>query len=318
MNVVVAGATGFVGRRLVPALARAGHSVRCGSRSPDRARQRWPEHAWVLLDVDRDQGLDEALTGCDVLVYLVHGLAADGDDLHHREQREARRVLAAAERVGIERIVYLGGPNPDDEPSPHLAARLATGEVLRSSAISAIELRASMIVGAGGESWRICRDLALRLPMMVAPVWLTSRTEPVYIDDVVAAVTHAVSDPLQGSAAFDIPGPEAMSARAILERVARIKDMKPIIVPVPFLSPRLSSLWLKFVTRARFKVARQLVDGLVIDLLATGDSYWTRMPEHTLVPFDEGVVRALRGATPPTGFEAAVEKLARAVARRPS
>ncbi|MFK7929857.1 MAG: NAD(P)H-binding protein [Myxococcota bacterium] len=316
MNVVIAGASGFVGTKLVPVLLERGHRVHCGSRRPEAAAQKWPEWSWVRLDLDDEASLGPALNDCDALVYLVHGLASDAPDLHAREQQAAQRTLAAASAAGVSRIVYLGAPEPVDGASPHLIARIDTGKTLRGADVSTVELRASMIIGAGGESWRICRDLALRLPIMVAPAWLSSRTEPVFIDDVVQALAHAIVDPVSGSHVFDIPGPEILTAQAILERVAAQAGMRPVIVPVPLLTPRLSSFWLQFVTQARYRVARQLVDGLTVDLLATGQAYWPRVPSMQRTPFDDAVKRALKDAKPAEGFERVVEGVARRVARR--
>ncbi|MEQ1500717.1 MAG: NAD(P)H-binding protein [Myxococcota bacterium] len=293
--VVVAGASGFVGRNVVDRLSAAGRDVRCGTRDlSDRDHRR----AWVRLDVDTGAGLDAAFGGADAVVYLVHGLADHGPDLIAREEASAQRVLRAAEQAGVRRIVYLGGPTPDGEPSVHLRARLQTGEVLRSGRVSVIELRASMIVGAGSESWLMCRDLALRLPLMVLPRWLATRTQPIGIDDVVTAIVAAVDLSSAGSRAYDLPGPEILTAREILERVARQAGFRPVMVPVPVLTPRLSSWWLRFVTRADYGVARQLVDGMTSDLVAAGDGFWAELPDHVRVPFDEAVCRALAAEGP--------------------
>ena len=292
MSVVVAGASGFVGRALVDRLLADGRDVVGGTRDPERSRRDAPDRAWVALDVDGD-GLDAAFEGSEALVYLVHGLGTHGPGLAAREVSAARRVLAAAERAGIRRIVYLGGPEPMGVPSEHLLARLRTGEILRSGGVSTIELRASMILGAGSESWQMCRDLALRLPVMLLPAWLATRSQPVGIDDVVAALIAALDLPLEGSHAFGLPGPEVLSARQILERIAAQEGFRPLMVPVPVLTPRLSSWWLRFVTRADLGVARQLVEGLTSDLVTAEPGFWAQMPTYARLPFDEAVRRAL-------------------------
>ena len=263
MRVVVAGASGFIGRRLVPRLRADGHDVVCGSRNPE-GRAGGP---WVALDVDADGGLDGALAGADALVYLVHGLGAHaGSDLLAREIAAANRVRDAVDRSGCRRVVYLGGPAPAGPRSEHLEARTQTGEILRGGRASTIELRASMIIGDGSQSWWICRDLAFRLPAMILPRWTASRSAPIGVDDVIDALADAVVWPDTPSAAYDLPGPEVLSARQILERVAAQRGMAPRMVPVPWLSPSLSSHWLRFVTRADITLARQLVDGLTNDL----------------------------------------------------
>ncbi len=297
-QVVVAGATGFVGSYLRTALQEAGHTVRCGSRNPDRARERAPDFDWVELDLDRPSTLGPALEGCDVAVYLVHSMA-EHDDPMPAERRAARAFLQACEDAGIQRIVYLGGPAPDGEPSAHLASRLMTGHILRSGAPSTIELRAAMIVGNGSESWLICRDLAMRLPVMVLPSWLSSRSQPIWIGDVVAALTAAVDLEHEGSAAYDLPGPDVLSARQILEGVAAVRGMKPVMIPVPVLSPKLSSYWLQGVTRANFDIAKQLVEGLKHDLVCQDEGFWKLVPDVERTPFTRAVELAFEAEEPP-------------------
>jgi uncharacterized protein YbjT (DUF2867 family) len=313
--VVVAGATGFVGSHLVGALVERGHRVRGGSRDPARVRSAHSAVDWVRLDVDDETSLGPALEGADVLVYLVHHLRAD-DDLHDAELAAARRVSRACAEAGVRRIVYLGGPAPEGPPSAHLAARLATGQALRDGPVQTIELRAGMIVGVGSQSWLIVRDLALRLPAMVLPAWLRTRSEPVGIDDVVAALAHAVDVRTEGSAWYDLPGPEVLSAREILVRVAAQVGMRPVMVSVPVLTPGLSSHWIRLVSRADYGLARQLVEGLTSDLVCDGDGYWALYPEHVRVPFDEAVRRALAEEPSLPRRDRAWERLARALASR--
>ncbi|MFT4626227.1 MAG: hypothetical protein ACI8PZ_004904 [Myxococcota bacterium] len=295
MKVVVAGATGFVGQHLVRRLIAGGRTVLCGTRSPDRARAAAPDRNWVHLDVDDASSLAAAFVGADALVYLVHQMRADpSHDLLDHERESAERVRQAAESAGIRRIVYLGGPRPQGEPSHHLAARLATGEALRdSSRLTTVELRAGMVIGEGSESWLICRDLAHRLPIMVLPQWLRTRSQPIGIDDAVAALDRCLDLELTASVALDLPGPEVVSAREILERIAAHVGIRPVMVPVPFLTPRLSSLWLRLVTRADYGLAVQLVDGLTQDLIASGDGFWELAPDLERTPLDVAITRAL-------------------------
>lgn len=216
-----------------------------------------------------------------------------GRDFHRLEQRAARAFATAAAEAGLERIVFLGAPAPSGAPSEHLRSRLEVGELLRAGPVPALELRASMVIGHGSASWQIVRDLAVRLPVMVLPRWLASRTRPVALDDVIAALVAAADLPMTGSAWFDLPGPEVMSGRQILERVARVRGRRFVAVEVPFLSPRLSSLWLRLVTRTDFDLAWALVEGLTQDLLPHDDRFWELIGHARLVPFDEAARRAL-------------------------
>ena len=296
--VVVAGATGFVGHHLLPALRAAGYPVRGGTRDPDGARARDPDTDWVQLDVEDPASLRAALRGADALVYLVHQMRGHGADLLSEERTAAQRVLAAAEDAGLRRIVYLGGPAPRGPASEHLAARLETGRVLRSGTVSTVELQAAMIIGPGSESWLIVRDLALRLPVMVLPRWLARRSQPIGIDDVVTAIVRCVGLDEAGSACLPLPGPETLSARQILLSIAAEVGTRPLMVPVPVLTPSLSSHWIRLVTRADYGIARQLVDGLTCDLVADPDDFWARCPDLEPTPLSEVIAATLRAEAP--------------------
>jgi uncharacterized protein YbjT (DUF2867 family) len=287
-SLLLTGATGFVGGAVRPALERAGWHVRCLTRNAARARDGEPaldcEPAidWVQGDVGDPASCARALEGCIAALYLVHGIG-EGADYHERERVAASTFAEAAGRAGVGRIVYLGGVAPSGRNgggSEHLRSRLDVGEALRAGPVETIELRASMIVGFGSLSWLIVRDLAARLPVMVLPRWLKSRTQPVAIDDVVIALVRALDLPAAPSAWFDLPGPAALSGKEILEETARIMGLRhPHMIGVPLLSPHLSSLWVRFVTRARWSVAREVVVGLTEDLLAADDRLW-RLIEH--------------------------------------
>jgi len=287
-SLLLTGATGFVGGAVRPALERAGWHVRCLTRNAARARDGEaaidcePAIDWVQGDVGDTASCARALEGCIAALYLVHGIG-EGADYHERERVAASTFAEAAGRAGVGRIVYLGGVAPSGRNgggSEHLRSRLDVGEALRAGPVETIELRASMIVGFGSLSWLIVRDLAARLPVMVLPRWLKSRTQPVAIDDVVIALVRALDLPAAPSAWFDLPGPAALSGKEILEETARIMGLRhPHMIGVPLLSPHLSSLWVRFVTRARWSVAREVVVGLTEDLLAADDRLW-RLIEH--------------------------------------
>jgi len=314
-TVLLTGATGFVGRHLLPELLARGWRVRCASRDPERARLNSPEQQWVALDLNDDRTLAPALEGCHAAFYLVHGMggAHDYDD---REAAAARGFASAAAGAGLARVVYLGGVAPQGAPSRHLASRLETGRLLREGDVPCVELRAGMIVGLGSESWRIVRDLAARLPAMVLPRWLSSRSQPIAIEDVVFALAESLEMALDGPVALDLPGPEILTAREILTRVARLRGMRPVMIGVPLITPWLSSWWIKLVTRADFAVARELVQGLSSDLIIEGDGFWGRYPDHPRVPFDRAAARALAAEADELRLrDRVVERAAQALSR---
>jgi uncharacterized protein YbjT (DUF2867 family) len=257
-------------------------------------RRRWPELTWQQADLTQVDDVERVLTGCRVAYYLVHSLGESSDGLFVREHEAAETFAAAAERAGVERIVYLGAIAPQGSPSEHLRSRLEVGRVLRTGRVLALELRAPMIVGFGSASWRIVRDLAARLPAMVLPRWLKTRSEPVGIDDVIVALATGARVPLTGSASFDLPGPDVLSYREVLVRTARLFGHRRLrVVDVPVLSPALSSQWIRLVTAADWAVARELVLGLTQDLIARNDDYWQLTAHPPLLRFDEAARRAL-------------------------
>jgi uncharacterized protein YbjT (DUF2867 family) len=292
-RVLLTGATGFIGRNLHGPLAAAGHAVRCLSRKPEEARARWPDRDWVGGDVGDPGTLARAMEGCATAYYLVHGMASARAGWVDDELRWAEDFAQAAGEAGVGRVVYLGGVAPRGEPSEHLRSRLETGEVLRTGPVPCLELRAGMIVGAGSASWTIVRDLAARLPAMVLPAWLAHRSEPVGVDDVVAALVAGSRIDLPGSTWWDVPGPEALSGKEILLRVAAVMGRRPILLDVPLVTPRLSSHWIRLVTRADYGLARELVEGLTSDLLATRPGYWAAAGLPAPMPLEEAARRAL-------------------------
>ncbi len=314
-RVLVTGATGFVGSRLYPAL-EGRHEVFGATRSVSRARQRWPARSWVSLDVDNTEGLPRALEGIDVVYYLVHGMAEKGD-YEARERKAAQDFVDAASKAGVGRIVYLGGVAPSGPLSPHLRSRIVTGEILRAGPVSCIELRAGMIIGAGSESWRMVRDLSARLPVMVLPRWLKTRSQPVSIRDVLAALVRAADLSDDQTGCYSVPGPEILSAKEIILRVSQLRGYRPRTIDVPLVTPRLSSFWIEWVTRADRRVARELVEGLRSDLVATEPPFWTHMPEHQLQSFDEAAREAMAEDQATLSLaERTFERLVRTVARR--
>jgi len=291
-TVLLTGATGFIGQHLWPALAAGGHRVIGTSRDATRAAQRHPDREWRSLDVEDPSTMRAALEGCDVAVYLVHGLG-QGDDYPDREREAAFAFREAAAEAGVRRVVYLGGVAPAGEASRHLKSRLSTGAILRGGQVPCTELRAAMIIGQGSASWSITRDLARRLPAMLLPAWLRNRSHPVDVTDVVAALQWAVEQPDDvPSEWLDVPGPRCLTHEEMLGLVADEFGRHPPMLSVPVLSPRLSSYWIALVTREGLPMAKELVEGLRWDLLPAGESVWERCG-HDPLALEEAVHRAV-------------------------
>jgi uncharacterized protein YbjT (DUF2867 family) len=298
---LVTGATGFIGRALVPALRLAGHDVVAASRRPSPEARDDLGVEWRVCDLLRPETLPGAMAGVRVAYYLVHSMGAGQTDFRQLERQAALAFTDAAAAAGVERIVYLGGPAPLGRPSEHLGSRLEVGEILRAGPVPTLELRASMVIGSGSASWRIVRDLSMRLPAMVLPRWLRSRTRPVALDDVIVGLVAAADLPIDGSVWYDLPGPETLTGRQILERIAALRGRRIPAIEVPLLTPRLSAMWLKLVTRADYSLAKELVLGLGEDLLPRDEAYWGRIGHTDLVPFDAAARRALEGEPRPAG-----------------
>ncbi len=315
-TILLTGASGFVGRNLLEPLRAAGWRVRAASRRP-RADAGADGVEWVVLDLDRPETIAPALEGCSAAVYLVHGMG-EGGDFEARERASAEAFARAAEAAGLERIVYLGGVRPSGSESKHLRSRLQTGTILREAgSVPCVELRAGMIVGPGSASFTIVRDLAMRLPAMVLPSWLRRRSQPIAIRDVVAAIVAALElDPV-GSVSFDLPGPETLTSKEVLLRVAALRGARPLTIDVPVLSPRLSSHWIRLVSRADFRLAASLVEGLTSDLVSERDDLERLLPGHERQSFDDAAREAIRVDAASLGPAArVVEEVARWITPR--
>ena len=290
--VLVTGATGFVGKALLQALVARGRTVAAASRRPPPG-----PHSdlveWRTCDLGEPASLASALKGIRVAYYLVHSMRGAVPNFRELERQAAQGFVAAAEAAGVERVVYLGGPAPSGPPSEHLRSRLEVGETLRASSMRVVELRASMVIGCGSASWQIVRDLAVRLPVMVLPKWLGSRTRPVTLDDVIEALIAAADLQLEHSQWFDVPGPETLTGQQILERIAALRGRHFLALKVPLLTPSLSALWLRLITRTDFHLARELVMGLQQDLLPKDDRFWGLIGRTDLISFDVAARRAL-------------------------
>lgn len=267
LRVLLTGATGAVGGRLLPLLLDAGHEVTCLVRDPARARL--PGEVRVVRgDVLSGAGLAEALAGAHVAYYLVHsmGRGARGD-FAVNDRRGATAFGAAAREAGLERLVYLGGLPAPGPGSAHLRSREEVARILAGAAPTSVHARAAMVIGAGSASFLMLRQLVERLPAMVGPKWIDTRTQPIALADVTAALARLATYP-DPPREVELGGADVVTYREMMRRFAVLQGRRPpLIVPVPVLSPRLSSYWVGFVTSVEPALARPLVDGLSEELL---------------------------------------------------
>lgn len=266
--VLVAGASGFVGRRLCPALVADGHRVRAMTRRPeDYVGDADP----IYADVHDPSSLGDALRGCRAAYYLVHSLGSK--DFERLDAEAATAFGEAAASAGVEQIVYLGGLGREsDRLSSHLRSRREVEHLLGRAGTPVTVLRAGIIVGRGGISWEMTRQLVEHLPAMVTPRWVRTRTQPIAISDVIGYLVGVLGDPRALGQVFEIGGPEVMEYGDMLRRVARIKGRPLWIVPVPLLSPGLSSRWLSLVTDVDVQTGRSLIDSMTNEVIVNDDS----------------------------------------------
>jgi uncharacterized protein YbjT (DUF2867 family) len=289
LTVLVTGATGFVGRRLVPALLEEGHEVRAMTRRPEKYDG---DGQPVAGDVFDPGSLTEPLAGVDVAYYLVHSL--DDPDFERKDAEAARTFGRAAAEAGVRQIVYLGGLGDDaGELSPHLRSRRQVEGLLAEAGVPVTVLRAAIVVGAGGISWELTRQLVKNLPAMIVPRWVSTPTQPIALDDVVRYLVGVAGHDDAMGRVFEIGGPESMTYLQMLQAAAEISAGHRVpIVRVPVLTPRLSSYWLALVTDVDVTTGRNLIDSMGTPVVVTDTSIRDLVPGEPLT-YDEAVRRAL-------------------------
>lgn len=297
-TILVTGATGYVGGRLVPALLEAGFRIRCVVRSPRKLElRRWyddPRVDIVQCDIAHCDELSQAMAGCEAAYYLVHSMVAAGDEFEARDKQLADNFATAAANAGVKRIIYLGGLGElDEDLSSHLQSRREVEKRLAATGIPVTTLRAAIIIGAGSSSFEILRYLVERLPIMITPRWVETECQPVAIDDVLHWMVKCLQVPETTGRVLEIGGPETHTYRELMEITAQELELpRRMIVGVPFLTPRLSSGWISLVTPVTYRLARPLAEGLRNRVVVTDKSVQEVMP-HTAKTVSEAIQAAI-------------------------
>jgi uncharacterized protein YbjT (DUF2867 family) len=294
MRILVTGATGYIGGRLVPRLIAAGHDVMCLARHPERLVGRgWGAVKVRGGDVLDRASLDAAIARVDVAYYLVHSMAEGERGFEERDRIAAQNFGDAARRAGVQRIVYLGGLGEDnDDLSSHLASRQQVGDVLRSSGVPVTEFRAAIVVGSGSISFEMIRYLTERLPVMITPRWVTTRCQPIAIENVLDYLTDCLGLPESVGRTFEIGGPDVITYGDMMREYASARHLKRFLIPVPVLTPRLSSYWVDLITPIPASYSHPLIEGLKSEAIVN-DRSALDVFRINLIPYAEAVRRAL-------------------------
>ncbi|WP_455351851.1 SDR family oxidoreductase [Streptomyces sp. SYSU K217416] len=302
LHCLVTGASGYIGGRLVPELLKAGHRVRCLARTPGKLRDHpWSSDVEVIKgDVTEADSMADAMRGIDIAYYLVHALGS-GSRFEETDRRAARAFAEQAHAAGVRRIVYLGGLTPQGVPqrslSPHLRSRAEVGQIFLDAPVPATVLRAAVVIGSGSASFEMLRYLTERLPVMVTPSWVHTQVQPIGVRDVLRYLVGSATMPPDVDRAFDIGGPDVLTYREMMRRYAVVSGLRRrVIVPVPVLTPRLSSHWVGLVTPVPASLARPLTESLRHEVVCQEHEIARYVPDSPgqPLPFNEALALALR------------------------
>jgi uncharacterized protein YbjT (DUF2867 family) len=290
-KVLISGATGFIGRLLTRRLLNECCVVRCLVR---RETADIPMGAEIIqADMLQPLTLGPALVGIDTAYYLVHSMSGGRAGFERRDREAAENFVAAAEKAGVRRVIYLGGlGETGDDLSEHLKSRLEVATILKKGSFSTTFLRAAIIIGAGGASFEMVRSLVNRLPVMITPRWVTTRCQPIAVDDVIAYLSGCLADERTSGRTFDIGGPEVLTYKEMMERFGQIEGRNLFILPVPVLTPKLSSYWVGLITPVPPSVSMPLIEGLKNEVVCRENTIREVLPIR-LTPYDEAVRKAL-------------------------
>jgi uncharacterized protein YbjT (DUF2867 family) len=293
--VLVTGATGYVGGRLVPSLLKSGYTVRVLVRDASRLQGRsWQHQVEVCVgDVLEPETLGNAMLNVEIAYYMIHSMM-DSDEFHERDLQAANNFGSAARQAGVQRIIYLGGlGEPEEDLSKHLRSRQQTGEVLRESGVPVTEFRAAIIVGSGSISFEMIRYLTERLPVMICPQWVFTRVQPISISDILQYLVKAIDTPESVGKIIEIGGDEVMTYGEMMTEYASVRGLNRHLIPVPVLTPRLSSHWVHWITPIPSEIAAPLIEGLRNEVIMRDTQAAQLFPGIKPIGYREAVERAL-------------------------
>jgi uncharacterized protein YbjT (DUF2867 family) len=288
-KVLITGASGFIGTRLTKALLAEGADIRCLVRRPVQL-----DGVEIAVgDLLEPATLPAAMAGVDTAYYLVHSMAGGRAGFEERDRTAAVNFTGAATAAGVRRVIYLGGLGDDrGDLSEHLKSRLEVGEILGSASFATTFLRAAVIFGAGGASYEMIHSLVKHLPIMITPRWVSTRCQPIAVGDVISYLVGCLHEERTAGGIFDIGGPEILTYREMMERFAAIEGRRLLIIPVPVLTPKLSSYWIGFITPIKPSIAMPLIEGLANEVICRDNRIRELLP-FRLTPYDEAVRIAL-------------------------
>ena len=270
MRILITGATGYIGKRLIPILLNEGHSLVCTVRDIARVEHQYSNEKnieFIEADFLKSASLQSIPTDVDIAYYLIHSMSNSAKEFHILEERCAFNFKRAIENTNIQQVIYLSGITNDTKLSKHLLSRKNVESTLKSDIYNLTTFKSGIIVGSGSSSFEIIRDLVEKLPIMIAPKWLHTKTQPIGIRDVLSYLSRAAGNSNTFNKSFDIYGPEILTYKAMLLQFAQVRALKRTIITVPVMTPKLSSYWLYFVTSTSYKLASSLVNSMGIEII---------------------------------------------------